>query len=287
MNSAVRFGELAQTGLSRWPIKPLRGKATAGFCYLTIGGKTHWLMLREGLFSLYHAWEALPEITVVSDGSWTVEEFQPVFGWWPGTIKVVSREQICAQARVANEADLAQYAENSPYGLKLAAIILLARRQPLLFVDADILWFRDPVHLIGLASSWGKPKGIRESNCYQRRDMALRYCPQVMEPPFVNGGILAVHGEFLPPDMLHGMVREALADPGDGTFEQTIIATGVKLGGGFLDEKLCLVEFDDVKKFRHRNMLKEGFYARHYVNWMRHLLYLDAFVLRLRKGLRD
>src|SRR5262249_7124079 len=155
------------------------------------------------------AWAALPEIMVVSDGTWTSEEFQPVFGWWSGTIKVLSREQICAQARAANEPELAQYAENSPYGLKLAAIILLARREPVLFVDADTLGSRDRGALIGRAASWGKPKGIRESNCYQRRDMALRYCPQVMEPPFVNGGILAMHGEFLPPDRLSGMVREA------------------------------------------------------------------------------
>src|SRR5206468_11083889 len=64
---------------------------------------------------------------------------------------------------------------------------------------------------------------FRSSNCYQHRDMALRFCPQVLEPPFVNGGIVALHGEFLTAETLRAMVREALADPNDGAFEQTII----------------------------------------------------------------
>jgi hypothetical protein len=79
------------------------------------------------------------------------------------------------------------------------------------------------------------------------------------------------------------MVHEALADPNDGAFEQTIIATAVKLCGEFFPEKLILVEFDDVDRFRSRDMQDEGYYSRHYVNWMRHLLYRDAFKLRLQR----
>jgi hypothetical protein len=110
--------------------------------------------------------------------------------------------------------------------------------------------------------------------------MALRFCPEVLKPPFVNGGILALHGEFLTAEILRAMVREALADPKDGAFEQTIIATAVKLDGELFPEKLSLVEFDDVDRFRPRNMNAEKYYSRHYVNWIRHLLYRDAFKLR-------
>ena len=181
--------------------------------------------------------------------------------------------------------ELAQYAEASAWGLKVASIVLLARWEPVLFVDADILWFADPADLFGPSDFWAKPRGVRESNCYQHRDLALRFCPKVLEPPFVNGGILALHGEFLPEDILRAMVHEALADPKDGTFEQTIIATAVKLGGEFFPEKLSLVEFDDVHRFRSRDMQDEGYYSRHYVNWMRHLLYRDALRLRWRSVL--
>jgi hypothetical protein len=167
--------------------------------------------------------------------------------------------------------------------LKVASIVLLARREPVLFVDADILWFADPADLLGPTDFWGKPRGVSESNCYQHREMALRFCPKVLEPPFVNGGVLALHGEFLPEDILRAMVREALADPKDGAFEQTIIASAVHMGAGLLPGKINLVAFDDIHRFCHRNMKREGYYSRHYVNWMRHLFYRDALGARLKR----
>src|SRR5947207_14792609 len=149
MNISVRLGQLALNVLSRWPIKPLPPKPESGMHYLTIAGRLHWLLLRESLFSLYRSWKKLPTITVVSDGSWSAADSYPVFSWWPGKINVLSREQIIAQADAAGVRELAEYAEVSAYGLKLASIVLLARREPVIFVDADILWFKDPADLFG------------------------------------------------------------------------------------------------------------------------------------------
>src|SRR5439155_25985199 len=103
---------------------------------------------------------------------------------------------------------------------------------------------------------------------------------RVLEPPFVNSGIVALHGELMAPKLLRNMVQEALPFPQDSSCEQTIIATAVKLGGKFFPEKLSLVEFGDVHRFRSRNMKTEGYYSRHYVHWMRHVLYRDALRLR-------
>ena len=281
MNISVRLGQLALNVLSRWSIRPLQPKSLSGLNYLTIAGRSHWLLLRESMFSLYRSWKELPTITVISDGSWSAVDFHPVFSWWPGKIKVISRDQIIAEADAAGERELMQYAQASAWGSKIASIVLLARREPVLFVDADILWFKDPAEVLGPADLWAEPRGVRERYCYQHHDMALRFCPQVLEPPFVNGSILALYGEFLSAEMLRAMVQEALANPDNGTFEQTIIATGVKLRGKFLPEKLILVEFDDVYKLHSLDMTNEGYYSRHYVNWMRHLFYRDALKLRL------
>jgi hypothetical protein len=282
LNLSVRLGEIAQTILSRWPIRTQPAKPIAHFRYLTISNRAHWLMLRESLFSLHRSWNSLPEITVVSEGSWTANEFAEVFAWWPAPITVLTRAEVCQAASCAGFPELTAYARESPYGLKLAAVVTQANQQrPLLFVDADILWFRDPAPLLGDPVSWGKPRGVRESNCHQRRDMAIRYCPEVLEPPFVNSGILALRGALMPPEILRSMVQEALGDPQDSACEQTIIASAVKLGGELFPEKLCLVEFDDVHRFRSRSMKDEGYYSRHYVNWMRHLLYRDALQIRL------
>jgi hypothetical protein len=281
MNVSVRLGQLACNVLSRWPIKPLPPKPESGMRYLTLAGRSHWLMLREGLFSLYRSWKKLPSVTVVSDGSWSPSEFCPTFSWWPAKIDVLSREEIIAEAEAAGERELAQYAQASGWGLKVASIVLLASREPLLFVDVDILWFADPSDLLGPRDSWAKPRGVREGNCYQHQEMALRFCPQVLEPPYVNGGIIALYGEFMTPAVLRAMAREALADPQDGAFEQTIIASAVHMGAGLMPDNMSLVEFDDIDRFRYRNMRKEGYCSRHYVNWMRHLFYRDALKLRL------
>ena len=281
MNVSVRLGQLALNVLSRWPIHPVPAKPQSDLIYLTIAGRTHWLMLRESMFSLYKSWKKLPTITVVSDGSWSAADFYPVFSWWPAKINVLFREQIIADADASGERELAQYAEASAWGLKVASIVLLARREPVLFVDADMLWFADPIDLLGPSHLWAEPRGVGENHCYQQREMALRFCPQVLEPPFVNGSILALHGEFLSAEILRAMVQEALADPNDGAFEQTIIASAVHKGAGLLPSDLSLVAFDDIDRFYHRNMRKEGYYSRHYVNWMRHLFYRDALNLRL------
>ena len=116
MNVSVRLGQLALNILSRWSIKPLPPKPESGLCYLTIAGRTHWLMLRESMFSLYRSWKKLPTITVVSDGSWSAADFYPVFSWWPGKINVLSREQIIADADAAGERELAQYARGQSLG---------------------------------------------------------------------------------------------------------------------------------------------------------------------------
>jgi hypothetical protein len=284
MNASVRLGELAYNILSRWPIKPLPPKPDSGFCYLTLAGRSHWSLLRESLFSLYVTWKKLPHVTVVSDGSWLGADFHPVFSWWPAKIDVLSPDQIIAQAHAAAEFELAQYAKGSGWGLKVASIVLLARREPLFFVDADILWFADPCDLLGPSESWANPRGVSEDNCYQHEEMARRFCPRVLDPPFVNGGMLALHGDFLTPETLRAMVNEALADPNDGAFEQTIIASAVHNGAGLLPSKISLIAFDDINRFSYRDMRVEGYYSRHYVNWMRHLFYRDALKLRLQRS---
>jgi hypothetical protein len=275
------MGEIAHTVLSRWPIPPQPPKLTANFSYVAVFDRTHWLMLRESLFSLYRTWNSLPKITVVSDDSWSADDFARVFAWWPTRITVLTRQDICMAASRAGFPELADYARQSIYGLCLAAKVTQAKEQPMLFVDADILWFRDPALLLGDPTLWVKPRALRENNCRQREDMALRYCAQVLQPPFVNAGIVALYGELMAPELLRGMVQDALRSPQDSSCEQTIIATAVKLGGDFFPARLSLVAVDDTYRVFIRNVKHEGYYSRHYVTPARQLLYRDAFKLRL------
>ena len=114
LNVSVRLGEIAQTILSRGPVPAQPAKPLANFCYLTVSDRRHWLMLRESLYSLHRSWKLLPEITVVSDGSWTANDFARVFAWWPTPITVLTRAEICEAASTAGFSELADYAGQSP-----------------------------------------------------------------------------------------------------------------------------------------------------------------------------
>ena len=203
MNISVRLGEIAQTILSRWPIRCQRGKPAANLCYLAVIDRAHWLMLRESLFSLYRSWNSLPELTVVSDGSWNADELRGSFcpvacaNQSPDASRNLHGGFQCRFSRVSRL--------RAPKPLrpsKLTAMVIMAVQSPVLFCHlADILWFRDPALLLGPRDSWDKPRALRESNCHQRQGMAMRHCAAVLEPPFVNSGIVALHGELMTPDV--------------------------------------------------------------------------------------
>ena len=155
MNVSVRLGEIAHNILSRWPIRPQTAKPIANFCYLTMCDRAHWLMLRESLFSLYRSWNSLPEITVVSDGSWTANDFAEVFAWWPMPITVLMREEICLAAMSAGFRELADYARESIWGLELAALTTQAKQHPVLYADTAhrVLVGDDGLHLLAVGGS--------------------------------------------------------------------------------------------------------------------------------------
>ena len=214
-------------------------------------------MLRESLFSLYRSWNSLPEITVVSDGSWTANEFAEVFAWWPDADHGVD-----AARNLPSRLWLLVFQSWPITFAKVSAGSNSPRLQPrrnnalCCIADADILWFRDPAAAPGRSRILGQSlERLRESNCHQRRDMALRHCPKVLEPPFVNSRNRGfTRRAYAAGDFLRSMVQEALPYPLDSSCQQTIVATAIKLGGEFFPEKLSLVEFDDVHRFRSRNM---------------------------------
>src|SRR4029450_4016299 len=107
---------------------PQLAKPVVHFSYITMCDRSHWLMLRESLFSLYRSWDSLPAITVVSDGTRTAEEFMEVFAWWPTPITVLMREEICLSAGSTSFPELADYAEESIWGLELATITTQAKQ---------------------------------------------------------------------------------------------------------------------------------------------------------------
>ena len=73
MNVSVRLGEIAQTILSRWPIRPQRARPIANFGYLAVMRSRALADVAGKSLFVTPVMAFVTEVTVVSDGSWTCE----------------------------------------------------------------------------------------------------------------------------------------------------------------------------------------------------------------------
>ncbi len=266
--------------LARREQKPLAPKANTELRYVTMAGRSHWLLLRESLVSLHRAWHSIPQLTVVSDGSWKPDEFLAAFNFWPNPIKVLMPDDICGALTGAGQNALAELARAHPLGLKLAAIILSAQQEAILFVDSDILWFSDPSKILTQMDGLPGPIVSVEKESSYNEDLARQFYPEGMSPPPINTGCVYLKGPLCDGKLLQDLLAAALKDPRHNFNEQTIVAVAVQKNGRKFPAEFCLVDFADAMTWKRRKPWQQGFHSRHYVNWMRHQFYRDALALR-------
>lgn len=277
---AQRWGAVAEYVLSRRKQPRLAPKKSGSGRYLTMAARAHWLLLRESLVSLHRAWEQLPSVTVVSDGSWNRAEFAEAFDFWPGNLQVLLPEEILQPLANDGKKDLVALARQHPLGLKLAAVVFAAKDEPVLFSDSDILWFSDPQKILAQRNGRPGPAATVESARSYNEELVRVHAPELLAAPGINTGCIYLHGELCPPDFLQALLTTALENPRHNFNEQSIIAAAVQRHGERLPAQFCMVDFADANSWRRRLPWREGFHARHYVNWMRHQFYRDAWALR-------
>lgn len=245
-----------------------------------MASRDHWLLLRESLLSLYRAWEVLPRVCIVSDGSWTAGELEEAFDFWPSPIETVSREQVLTRLIESKEHTLAELAKSHPLALKLGAIVISATKGRILFVDSDILWFSDPAKVLAPLAKERGAFVTSEPGTSFNLDLLRTYCPELLRPPGINSGCVWLDGPLCDPTLFQELLSFAARQPTHEFNEQTIIAIAAKKYGGILPPQFCLVDFADAFSTQRRNMRAEGIHARHYVRFMRHQFYRDALTLR-------
>jgi hypothetical protein len=277
---AVRLGAVAEWRLSRIQLGKLAPKPRSNLQYVTMASRAHWLLLRESLVSMHRSWASLPELVVISDGSWTKTEFDEAFDFWPESIRVLSPKEVLDPLAIQGQTQLVELARRHPLGLKLAGIILLGQERPTLFVDSDVLWFSDPSASLSSLQGTVGPAAAVESGATFNETLARKFCPQILNPPGINTGCVWLHGNLCEPGLLRHILDAALEQPDHEFNEQTIIAIAVELSGRRMPREICLVEFNDAFALGLRKPGREGFHARHYVRFMRHQFYRDALDLR-------
>jgi hypothetical protein len=278
---AWRLGLLAEYILSLCPPPRIKPRPRLDdLRYVTMAGRAHLLHLRESLISLHRSWQNLPDLVVVSDGSWGREEFLKTFRFWPGPITLMMPQEVSSALAASGDQALAELALRHPYGLKLAAIVLLARTRRMLFIDADVLWFSDPSEMLTRYQARDTPAVTVESNRSFNTQLALAFCPAALESPYVNSGGVLLEGELCDKGLLDSMIAFILNKRDYAFIDQTVAAVAVRLNGTVFPKQFCLVEFDDAFAVSHQRPWKDGYHSRHYVTFMRHQFYRDALQLR-------
>jgi hypothetical protein len=284
---AFRSGNFYKPLLSILPPPAVTSKTELPVTFLTLCGAKHLGQLQECLYSLYHAWSSLPKLQVVSDGSIGVSGFEKALSWWPGEKTIyLPADYIQYHLNLGREY-LAKFAENNIMGLKLAAVLKAAEKEPTIYCDTDILWFRD------LPSSISKETSSSKVTLKMSEDFQAAYDGDLVtnqslnhlyNPTFFCAGLVFLNGQLLEVLDLENLFVAAAKKSNHFT-EQTIFAeANYRLNRDFWSrEKIaCFVEdqFSLAPTFIEQNWI-----ARHYVGPVRHLFWRDALALRL--GLRQ
>jgi len=278
---AYRSGALYRRLLERLPAPKVEAKPELPLTFLTFGGASHRLMLKECLASLGRSWPRLPRVRVVSDGSLDPAAAARELAWWKGSLEVVGWRSLAARLDASRFAALLRFAERDAMGRKMLAIVASALESPTLYCDVDVLWLRPPATLETLLAAPGAKLAL-SPDPYPAYDAALvpGHLPHLAGPPYYCAGLLYAEGDFLAACAVEDLLRHA-AEQGIGITEQTILAeAGHQLGGrSWPPDEIALWDGDRASllpSFRGRPWA-----ARHYVGAVRHLFWRDALALRV------
>jgi hypothetical protein len=277
---AWRLGNLAEWILSKLSVPAFFPKPASDINYATMAGKAHLLQLRESLITVARTWSAVPRLTVLSDGSWSKTDAESFLEWWPQNLRFVNPEDVRANLRKQGRAKLASFTVTHPLSLKLGFIVAEACYRRCFFADSDILWFKDPSNLLSGHNWEAGVAATVESTGSLNRELARQICPEMLNPPFINTGVILLSGQLFGEPQRMDEILTKIKTPNHEFNEQTIIAAAVRSGGQILPQDFMINDFDRPFDPWPKHLNGKGGHARHYVRFMRHLLYRDALILR-------
>jgi hypothetical protein len=278
----MKLGVFSEYLISLRLPKKIKSKPQACFRLLSMTGINHLLLLRESLYSYCKVANKLPNLEILNDGSLDARDIHDAIAFWPSQVNIFTKAHVFAElSSHAALPYLEQLSAANPLGLKLSFILARSKYGPQLFADADILWRADPFHLLESELSNCKLAIGREDALSINYDLASSFAPCIIEQPGPNSGCVWSQTDIAELANLLQLLQASLHDIDNNFNEQTILAVLASLHGCFLPEHFCVTYFSDRFKLFKRYPTGLNYCARHYVNILRHLFYLDALMLSL------
>jgi hypothetical protein len=210
-----------------------------------------------------------PHFTVVSDGTYSDESRHMLKAIHPSVSVSDVREWIPANLPEG----IYPYLKEHPTGKQLALIMSLARNEPVLYLDSDILFFEGADDLHACAKVTGVPAFYLADCRFSGDERLLRDHSEAIDP--VNTGFLLL---FQPLDWSLS-VRRFLELDGPPNFFTNQTMTHLTMHANAarpFDRRKYLLELDDQFVYPDRHV-HPGVAMRHYVNPVRHKFWTTLF----------
>lgn len=245
---------------------------------ITMTGKSHIEMLKLCLISLFGTNRSLPELSIVNDGSLLDQEIIHALKFWPAIFKIESLENVYSYHNKRNRYALIEYAKLNAFGKKLAIILHQAEMRPTLWIDSDILFFKDFTSTL--------PNVNKEFFCGGSEDFVRAYHEKVLNnmksltvpKKNFNAGLLYVFGDSIYEKFNLENVIAEIHPHYDFLTEQTIFAHISTYSLEVIWTRKQIENcYDDNQSLwpTDTNLL----IGRHYTSNVRHLFWRDAFFL--------
>lgn len=241
-------------------------------------GKDHLKLLRMSVYSISKNWNALPNLVIINDGSATDVDIRSTLNFWKGKFHITNWVDSATYHVQQGRYALANYAENHVFGKKMAIILHYAEFNPIIWVDSDILFFKDLENHI--------PAGRPEFSCGGTEDWFRAYDEEILKilpennldkTSGMNAGMLYVSGK----NIYEKFGLEELLNqihPNYNFFtEQTLFAYIAGKSLGILwKQNIVKNTAEDNDQLRSKN--PESLVARHYTTPIRLLFWRDAMI---------
>jgi hypothetical protein len=284
---AYRSGPLYRGLLRCWPARFPDKPADDRLQVITMSGRNHLLMLEQMLATLARSWCVLPQVRVVSDGSLADADLAQLRRRYTGRIVFTAGAELERHHLARGRPELVQFCRDNYFGRKLALITGAADEGPSLWVDNDVLFFRDlSPDLLRLAD--GPPLlGATRDASFGKTERFFGYDPGFAQElfgdadiPAVNAGFAFARGAIYDALQLAPLVRRALERGHGYLTEQTIVAWAALHSGGILWDR-DVVHLDDKDATTLGPTYRtQSWTARHYTGNIRHLFWRDAHFRR-------
>ena len=291
---AFRSAVLYRTALRFAPLRRENKPSATDFVIISMTDRKHALMCEQMLASIGRIWSEFPTIRLLVDERRGPVNFDRLQRSYSGRIEAVAWEVITTQHLQKSRPELVNFAEGNLLGRKLAFIAASAEQQRTLWVDNDILFFRDFVPLVRTQTA-GTFVGATRDSSFGHKGLFCGYAPKLArhlfkdqsDIPSINTGLCLCNGPVYEAFELSSLVRHTLEIREQNYFtEQTVLAWAALQSRGVIWDTQ-IVRLDDTDIYRLRPLPgQELWCARHYTGNIRHLFWRDAFFLHSKAASR-